>query len=272
MGLSVPPLCLSAHSAHLRVRSSDRLDRIGLQLYTLRRELARDFTGTLAAVAAIGYQEVEFAGYFGRKPAEVKAAVEQAGLRAPAAHVPISSLRRDWNGALEQARIVGHEYLVVAWIPVEERRTLDGYRRIAGLFNRAGAEARGAGITFAYHNHDFELAPIDGRLPLDVLLQETDPKDVAFEMDLYWITKGGGDPLAYFARHPGRFPLVHVKDSRGAPRHIMADVGSGIINFRRVFAQRARAGFRHFLVEHDEPADPFASIRASLDYLKRLEF
>src|SRR6266576_470043 len=133
-------------------------------------------------------------------------------------------------------------------------------------------EAKAAGLQFAYHNHDFEFAPLEGKLPYDVLLAETDPKLVQLEVDLYWITKGGQDPLAYFARWPGRFPMVHVKDSAGPPDHRIVEVGAGKIDFKKIFAQSDQAGIKHYFVEHDEPADAFASIRASCEYLKRLEF
>jgi len=161
---------------------------------------------------------------------------------------------------------------VIAWIPAEERHTLDDYKRWAERLNRAATEAKAAGLQFAYHNHDFEFVPLDGKLPYDVLLTETDPKLVQLEMDLYWIVKGGQDPLAYFARWPGRLPMVHVKDSAGPPDHRMVEVGAGKIDFKKIFAQSDQAGIRHYFVEHDEPADPFASIRASCEYLKRLEF
>ena len=247
-----------------------RLTRIGLQLYTVRRAMQADVEATLARVAATGYTEVEFAGYFGKSPGEVGAILDRHGLAAPAAHVSMAA--DQWRAALDAARVIGHHYVVVSWIPAEQRQTLDAYKRMAQDFNRLAAEARAAGLQFAYHNHDFEFVPLEGRLPFDVLLAETDPKLVQLEMDLYWITKGGQDPLAYFARYPGRFPMVHVKDSAGAPEHRMVDVGAGTIDFRKIFARRKQAGIRHFFVEHDEPADAFASIRASYEYLKRLEF
>ena len=247
-----------------------KLDRIGLQLYTVRHQMEKDFEGTIARVAAIGYREVEFAGYFGRTPRDVRALLDHHGLSAPSSHVSLAP--EQWRGALDAAPIVGHRYLVIAWISPEERRTLDDYKRAAERLSRAATEARAAGLQFAYHNHDFEFAPLDGRLPYDVLLAETDPKLVQLEVDLYWIVKGGQDPLAYFARWPGRFPMVHVKDSGPPPDHRMVEVGAGKIDFKRIFAQRDQAGIQHFFVEHDEPADAFVSIRASYEYLKRLEF
>ena len=247
-----------------------KLDRIGLQLYTVRHQMEKDVEGTIARVAATGYREVEFAGYFGKSPRDVRALLDHHGLSSPSSHVSLAP--DQWRAALDAAPVVGHRYLVIAWIPAEERHTLDDYKRWAERLNRAATEAKAAGLQFAYHNHDFEFVPLDGKLPYDVLLTETDPKLVQLEMDLYWIVKGGQDPLAYFARWPGRFPMVHVKDSAGPPDHKMAAVGAGKIDFRKIFVQSDQAGIRHYFVEHDNPDDPFASIRASYDYLQRLEF
>jgi sugar phosphate isomerase/epimerase len=255
-----------------RCAAARRLDRIGLQLYTVRAEMARDFEGTLARVAEMGYGEVEFAGYFGRTPAQVRAALAGAGLTAPASHVPFEILREGWDGVLDTAAAAGHTGVVVPWIPQEERPDLDGWRRVADLFNGAGERARARGLRFAYHNHDFEFAPVGGQVPYDVLLEATDPALVAFEMDLYWTVKGGHGPLAYFAAHPGRFQLVHVKDSAGPPDHRMVDLGRGTIDFAAIFARSAEAGIRHWFVEHDEPADPLAFCRDAFAYLRRLEF
>ncbi len=129
-----------------------------------------------------------------------------------------------------------------------------------------------AGIQFAYHNHDFEFPKLEGQVPYDVLLQSTDPKLVQLEINLYWITKAGQDPLAYFARWPGRIPLVHVKDSAGPPEHKMVDVGQGTIDWKRIFAKRDQAGIKHAFVEHDQPPQPFEDIATSARYLKALEF
>lgn len=247
------------------------LKNIGIQLYSVRRSMERDFEGTLARLASIGYREVEFAGYFDRTPQEVRRSLARHRLAAPSSHVPIEIVRRDWARTLDTANSIGHRYVVVPWLPEEDQRTLDDFKRVAAEFNRLGAEAGRAGIRFAYHNHDFEFAPIDGHLPYDVLLAETDPASVALELDLMWITKGGQDPLDYFARYPGRFEMVHVKDSSGAPEHQQVDLGRGTIDFRRIFAAREQAGIRHSFVERDDAADEFASGRASYEYLARLE-
>ena len=247
-----------------------RLDRIGLQLYTVRELLRQDFERTLARIAAIGYREVEFAGYHDHPPGQVRAVLDRHGLDAPSAHVAFESLEAGWDGVLQAARVVGHRYVVVAWIPQEHRRSLDDWKRIGEQFNRAATSCRAAGLQFAYHNHSFEFEALDGRRPYDVLVEVTDAGLVQLELDFFWVTKGRADPLAYFARFPNRFPLVHVKDTTAGGD--MVDVGKGVIDWRRLFARRAEAGIRHYFVEHDEPADPLASIRTSYQYLRRLEF
>ena len=243
---------------------------VGLQLYTVREAMRRDLAGTLQAVAAIGYREVEFAGYFDHPAADVRALLDRHGLRAPAAHVPWERTGDDWPAALAEAKAVGHEWVVVPWLPEDARRTLDDWRRTAERLNRAAATARDAGLRLGYHNHDFEFATTGGQLPYDVLLAETDPALVSFELDLYWIVRAGQDPLAYLSRHANRFRLVHVKDSAGPPDHRMTEVGAGVIDFARILPAAERAGVTHFFVEHDQPADPMASVRASYAALARL--
>jgi sugar phosphate isomerase/epimerase len=248
-----------------------KVEHIGLQLYTVRDLMKADMPGTLARVAAIGYKEVEFAGYFGRTPREVHELLERNHLSSPSSHVPLDSLQ-NWQKTLDDAKVVGHKWVTIPWIPEEKRGTLDGWKSFAAQFNRAAAQAKSSGLRFAYHNHDFEFKPIDGVKPFDILLSETDPKLVDFEMDLYWVKFAGGDPLDYFNRFPHRFPLVHVKDSAGPPDNKMVDVGQGKIDFRAIFAQSEKAGIKRYIVEHDQPADPIATIRNSYNYLHALRY
>ena len=254
-----------------RTAHSARLEKVGLQLYTVRDKMKEDFEATLARVAEIGYKEVEFAGYFDHAPADVRAILDRHGLSAPSTHIALGEMDA-WKASLDTAKAIGHDYVVVPWIPQEKRMTLDGWKNVADVFNRAAQMAHDTGLQFAYHNHDFEFPKMDGQIPYDLLLQNTDPKLVQLEIDLYWITKAGQDPLSYFARWPGRVPLVHVKDSAGAPEHKMADVGQGKIDWKRIFAKRDQAGIKHFFVEHDQPPQPFQDIAASYNYLKNLEF
>lgn len=250
-----------------------RLARIGIQLYTVRRDLQRDVESTLAKVAEIGFKEVEFAGFPQGTAASLRAMLDRLGITAPSNHVPLQALRADWERTLDDAAALGQRYIVVAFIAAEERRTLDDWKRIAALFNKAGEASRARKIQFAYHNHDFEFVPIDGKIGYDVLLADTDRQLVQFEMDLYWITKGGKDPLEYFARWPGRFPLLHVKDMAPAPGRGFADVGKGTIDFKRIFRRAGQAGVKHYFYEQDvTPGSPFDSAKVSYDYLRALRF
>ena len=219
-----------------------KIDRVGLQLYTVRDLMQADLPGTLAKVASIGYKEVEFAGYFGRTPAEIRSLLAQNGLTSPSTHVGYDSIGANWQKQLDDLKAIGHEWVTIAWMPEDQRKGIADWKRHAAEFNKAGAAAKAAGLRFAYHNHDFEIRPLEGQRPLDVMLTETDPSLVDFEMDLYWVNFGGGNPIDFFNRHPHRFPLVHVKDSGGPPDNKMVDVGSGTIQWPSIFAQSEKAG------------------------------
>ncbi len=244
----------------------------GIQLYTLRTLLARDFDGTLARVRGIGYREVELAGYHGRTPAQVRDALVRHRLKAPAAHAPLPASDDAWSRTLEEARLIGNQWLVIPWLDAALRRTPDDWSRFAARLNTLGAQTKRAGLRLAYHNHDFEFERIGNSFLFDVLLRETDPALVHFEMDVYWVTKANADPLAYLRDHPGRFPLLHLKDMTAAPQRRMVDVGGGSIDFRQILKRASDGGLRHAFVEHDEPADPLASARASYAYLARLKY
>lgn len=250
-----------------------KLDRIGIQLYTVRREFGNDADGTLARLAKIGFKEVEFAGYPQGTAHAVRAMLGRHGLTAPSSHVGLSAIRGDWDRTLDQAATIGQRYVVVPSVPSNQRQTLDDWKRLAALFNRGGETARAKGIQLAYHNHDFEFVPIEQRVPYDLLLAETDPQLVALELDLYWMTKAGHDPLTWFARWPGRFPLVHVKDMDATPLRSFAAVGKGTIEFARIFRQAKQAGMKHFFYEQDETVgSPFDAARVSFEYLRALTF
>jgi sugar phosphate isomerase/epimerase len=252
--------------------SSKKIKRVGVQLYSVRDLMKADLPGTLAQVAGIGYKEVEFAGYFGRTPAQIRELLKRNKLSSPSSHLPFESLQSGWQKQLDDAKAAGHEWVTIAWIPEEKRQTLDDWKSHAALFNRAAEQAKAAGLRFAYHNHDFEIRPVGGTRPLDLLLSSTDPKLVDFELDLYWVVFGGGSPLDFFNRYPARFKMVHVKDSAGPPDNKMVDVGQGKIDFRSIFAQSEKAGIKHYFVEHDQPADPIATLRNSYNYLHALNF
>jgi sugar phosphate isomerase/epimerase len=281
-------LTLGAALAAGRRAFGDTIPRLGAQLYTVRTLLEKDFEGTLAGIAALGFTEVEFAGYYNRTPEQVRDTLQRHRLSAPSGHIDYGSLTGDKRSrAIESARTIGHRYLVNAWVDEPIRSQPDAWKRIAETYNRAGEASRQAGIQFAYHNHHFEFAPrqdTGGKLPYDLLLESCDPALVKMELDLFWISATGRDPLDYFRRYPGRFPLVHVKglkkmvaDGAAAPieRIIaeMTDVGhNDVIDWKRIFAQSRQAGIQHYFVEHDQPPVPLDSLKASYAYLSQLQF
>jgi sugar phosphate isomerase/epimerase len=161
---------------------------------------------------------------------------------------------------------------VIPWLDPSLRKSADDWHRHAERLNHLGESASKAGLKLAYHNHDFELARDGDGTFLDMLLGQTDPKHVNYEMDVYWVTKGGGDPLAFLTKYPGRFPLLHLKDATAAPERKMASVGSGAIDFKRILVTARAQGAHHAFVEHDDAADPLASARASYNYLSRLKY
>ena len=262
-----------------------RIEKIGLQLCTVRDQMKADFEGTIAKVASIGYKEVEFAGYFGRTPEQVRALIDHNGLTSPSCHVEYAVLGDQWPSVIESSKLIGQSYIVCPWIPEEIRKQPDGWKRAIETFNHAGEICKKSGIQFAYHNHWFEFLPVNGKLPYDMLLEQCDPDLVKMELDLCWITVAGADPLTYFNRHPGRFPLVHVKDMKKLPKVSasggqdfgdsltdMTAVGSGVIDWKRILGQSEKAGIKHYFVEHDKAEAPFESIKMSYDYLSKLRF
>jgi sugar phosphate isomerase/epimerase len=264
------------------------ISRLGVQLYTVRTEMEKDFDGTLGKVAAIGFKEVEFAGYFNQSPVQVRDALKRHGLAAPSSHIDYASLTGDaWSRVIESAKTIGHRFLVNAWVDEPIRKEPDAWKRIADTYNRAADVSKKAGIQFAYHNHNFEFAPredLGGRLPYDYLLESCDPALVKMEMDLCWISSAGKDPLDYFRRYRGRFPMVHVKGLKKIPATGAAtpidsvlpditDVGhDDVVDWKRIFAHAREAGIEHYFVEHDVPKQPFDSLKASHDYLAQLQF
>jgi sugar phosphate isomerase/epimerase len=261
-----------------------KIEKIGVQLYTVRDQMKSDFDGTIAKVAQIGYKEVEFAGYFGHTGQQVRAACDKNGLSAVSTHVQYDELDDKFPSVIETSKGIGLKYIVCPWIPEDVRKSPDIWKKAAEKFNHCGEQSKKAGMQFAYHNHWFEFLPVDGKLPYDELLKECDAKLVKMEMDLCWITAAGADPLKYFNLYPGRFPLVHVKDLKTLPKVTtggaqnygdtvdLTEVGSGVIDWKKIFAQSEKAGIKHYIVEHDHPKQPFESITKSYQYLEKLRF
>src|SRR4051812_27116349 len=243
---------------------------VGLQLYTVRTILEKDPVGGIQQVAAAGYHLVETAGLYGKTAAEIRALFDANGIRTPSGHYSIDDLEKTPDTVFATAKTLGQEFVTLNWL-APDLRTQEFYAGFPARLNKIGAAAKAAGLQFAYHNHDFEFETFGGSTAvLDRLVTSTDPALVNFELDAYWVYKAGSDPRHYVEKYPGRFVMIHLKDSTPAPAQAMADVGKGVIDFGALLASARTRGLRYAFVERDDTQDPIATIRSSRDFLTTL--
>jgi sugar phosphate isomerase/epimerase len=251
---------------------------IGLQLYSVRNLLPKDFDGTLQKLAAAGYREVEAAGYFDKTAGEFGNAMQRAGLKCVSTHHQLAQLKTQFDDLIEYGQALGLEYIICSWAGVhrDPSRTgdlnLDDWRYVADQFNVIGEKVKAAGMTFGYHNHTVEFGRENGIVYFDELLKRTDPKLVHFEMDCGWVVASGHNPVDYLSRYPERFPMLHVKDMIRQPDGKWRNVvmGKGSIDYRPIF--RAATRLKHYFIEQEEfEGDPIAELRANADFMRRLD-
>ena len=247
------------------------ISNVGLQLYTVRDAAGKDLDGTLAAVAGAGYHLVETAGLYGRSATDLRAIFDKHGIRAVSGHYPLADLEASSETVFTTAKTLGQEYVVVPFLD-PALRTADTLGSLPGRLNKLGEAAKAAGLKLAYHNHDFEFVKEGNGTVMELLLKNTDPALVDFEMDIYWVTKAGADPLDLIARYPKRFPLMHAKDASPAPDRNIVDVGSGTIDFAKIFKQERTSGMTHVYVERDNPTDAMDTATKSFQYLAKLKY
>jgi sugar phosphate isomerase/epimerase len=287
------------------------IEKIGIQFFSLPTMLEKDFPGTLAILSKMGYKEVELygpypfstehakkhwdaitpalgfkgSGYFGHTAAEVKTILNDNGLTAPSMHTDLDTLQTNMGQMGEMAQILGHEYVVLPAIPDEKRKTLDDYKKMADAFNKIGESAKKAGVKFGYHNHGYGLHEMDGQIPLKLILDGTDPALVFFEMDLFWTTAGGADPVTLLETYRNRYQLMHVKDMSKKVRFsgdggdakqwielfpFMTTAGNGVLDLKTILTKAKETGVKHFIVEQDMVAGPEVALKKSYDYLASL--
>ncbi len=244
---------------------------IALQMYTVRDVAEKDFIAALRQVAEIGYAGVELAGTFGLSAAELKAVLEDLGLRVAGSHIGLSVLEQDLPGVIEYNQAIGNPFIILPSVPEDRRRTLDDWRRLAELFNRIGRDVQQAGMQFCYHNHAFEFETFDGKFALDWLYELTDPDLVKAELDVYWVRYAGQDPTAYIRRYAGRMALVHLKDMEPGDERFFAEVGEGVIEWAPIFEASEAAQVQWYVVEQDRCRRPsMESARISFENLRRM--
>jgi len=259
---------------------------VGLQIYTLRNKLRDGLEPVLEKVAEIGYKNIEAFSMggdkvLGKEPAELKALADSLGLKVISSHMGIQRMtiknmekvKDSWKELIERFHTVGVKYLANAYLAPNVRSSICDYKNWAESFNYFGEMCKDAGITFGYHNHDFEFDVFDGQMGYDVLLNETEPDLMMFEPDLYWFKRADKDPVEYMKNHPGRFKLWHLKDMEDNEDKDFAEVGHGVIDFERIFEVREEAGLELIFVEQDScKRDEYESIKMSFDYINEAKF
>ena len=285
-------------------------DRIGVQLFSIPKILEKDFEGTMKMLAKIGYKEIEFfgpysfsatedterwkaitpslgfsgSGFFGLTVQQAKKILDDNGLKSPSLHTGLSTLENKMAEMAEAAHILGTKYVILP--SAETQSSLDGYKRQAEQFNKIGASAAKQGLRFAYHNHGNGLKEMEGKIPMELILEQTDPKLVYMQMDIYWTTAGGIDPVVFLDKYPGRFRLMHIKDmikkvsfsgDGGDPKQwielfpYLTDAGSGVLDWKNILSHAKKSGVEHYVVERDLAPDPEESLKKAYQYLSDLK-
>ena len=253
---------------------------IYLQLYSVRDDIKANYQATIDTVANTGFTGVEAAGYndgqfYGMAPADFKKSIEDAGLEVLSSHAgrPLADNTKDtnwdevwkwWDTAIQAHKDAGMKYLVVAWIPTP--KTLVDLKAYCDYFNQVGEKCNAAGIRFGYHNHNFEFTEIEGEVMYDYMLKNTDPAKVFFQMDVYWVVRGGQSPVEYFNAYPGRFEILHIKDNKELGQ-------SGMVGFDAIFRNIDKAGTKNIVVEVEKySGTPFEGIKESYNYLATADY
>ncbi len=285
VGTALPGQALKAHALPLGLP-------LGLQLYSVRELLGKDYEGTLKQVASLGYQEVEAAGFYGRSPAQVKGALTAVGLRMPSSHNSANDLLRNFDATLAFGQALGLQYIICSFPAIKdparlkdpsfrgmvEAFTLEDFRWNAEQFNEWGRKVKAAGMQFGYHNHTMEFRLIEGVVPFDEMMRLTDPALVTFEMDCGWVTVGGGDPVALLRKYPARISMLHIKDFKATaqPATVLdpppaAELGRGTVKFRPIFEAARNASIRHMFVEQEAfDIPPYEALRIDAQYMQAI--
>ncbi len=287
------------------------IEEVGIQLFSVPLMLEKDFEKGIELLSNMGFKKLELygpypfssvsnkehwaaltprlgfsgSGYFGKTETEIKRILDKYGLSVPSIHTDLDTLENHMIDLAKAKDTLGFEYIVLPALPPEKRASMNDYRKTADLFNSIGKSARQAGLKFAYHNHGYGLNELEGQIPMQYLIENTDPDWVFLEMDLFWTTAGRAEPLEYLKNYPGRYHLMHVKDMKskqnfsgdgGDPGQwmelfpYMCSAGEGVLDLEKIIPQAIESGVKHFIVEQDMVQDPAVALQKSIDYLKSL--
>ncbi|MGI9546275.1 MAG: sugar phosphate isomerase/epimerase family protein [Flavobacteriaceae bacterium] len=287
------------------------LKDIGLQLFSVPLLMEKDFTQGIGMLAEMGFRKLELygpytfsassakerwkslaprlgfsgSGFYGHSVTDLKSIIDQHGMSIPALHTDLETLENHMEDLAKASETLNFDYVILPALPAENRKNMDDYKRTADLFNAIGRRASELGIKFAYHNHGYGLNETEGQIPLQYLIEHTEKDWVYFEMDLFWTTAGGADPLDYLSKYPGRYKLMHVKDMTeqrrfsgdgGDPSQwmelfpVMCSAGDGVLDLEAIIPAAIESGVKHFIVEQDMVKQPEIALQKSIDYLSSI--
>lgn len=250
-----------------------KVKNVGIQLYTFRKEMLADAVGTLKTLASLGIKQIESArsakgNYYGLKPLEIKQTCNDLGMTLRSGHVHLDD---KWQQTLNDAAEAGQEYLICSTMP-SEGQNVSNYKKVADAFNKAGEDCKKLNIKFGYHNHEYEFEQESGQVLYDVLMTNTEPDLIHMELDLGWVIVAGKDPLDYFKKYPGRFPLWHLKDMDMNKKQ-STEFGKGGLDIKTMLKNSKQSGMKYFFVEQEEyTATPLASMQDNMNYLKKVRY
>ena len=309
-GSALIPLNMLAINGSILAEDS-LISDVGVQLFSIPLMLENDYEGALRMLSELGYTKLELfgpypfsatsakegwkaitpqlgfsgSGFFGQDPKDLLRLVKDYHMTVPAIHTDLDTLDNNMAELAAASEILGFEYVILPALPPENRSSMEEYKRTADLFNKIGREAMEHGLKFAYHNHGYGLAESQGQIPLQYLIENTDPKWLYLEMDLFWTTAGRAEPMEYLSKYPDRYKLMHVKDMKekrffsgdgGDPAQwmelfpMMCSAGDGVIELGKIIPKAKEIGVEHFIVEQDLVQNPESALSASIAYLKSL--
>jgi sugar phosphate isomerase/epimerase len=247
------------------------MEKIGLQLYSIKELTQQDFLGTLEKVAKIGYDGVEFAGYFNTPAKELYKALNDLGLQAAGSHIGIEQLQDNLDQVIDYSLEIKDPYIICPGLPVHMRDSVDAYKRLGDLFNRIGEKCKENGILFGYHNHDFEFEQFDGEYGLDLLVANTEPDQVFIELDTFWVEYCGLRSVDFIRKYGERCKVLHIKDMKSLEEKVNTEIGKGIMDFKEIVAAGKAVKAQWYTMEQEEFEIPqLQSIQESLQYLKTI--
>lgn len=247
------------------------MEKIGLQLYSIKELIQNDFLGTLRQVAKIGYDGVEFAGYFNTPANEIKKVLDDTGLKAAGSHMGIEAILENLDATIEFSKVLDNPYIVVPYLAPDYRNSADAYKRTADIFNKVGATLKANDIQLYYHNHDFEFLKYDGQYALDILAANAEPDNLHIELDTFWVEYMGLNSVDFIKKYGKRCSILHIRDMKSLDDKVNTIIGKGIMDFKAITTLGKELGVKWYTIEQEEfDTDQLQAVEEGYNYLRSI--